>query len=373
MISLVLAAVLTVASPSGPGAAEPHLTALKDGALAMSWLEAGALKFATYRNGKWSAPRTIAQRSDFFVNWADFPSIVEDAKGTLFAHWLQKRGKGTYSYDVHVTSSRDGGKTWRKPRVLHSDGKEAEHGFVSLSPLPGGGVGAVWLDGREMKEGEPHAGAMALRYAEVDASLAVRNEKVLDARVCECCTTAMTMTPAGPLVAYRDRSQEEIRDIGFARRANGKWSQPRLVHPDNWKIPGCPVNGPQLASRGNLAAIAWFTAPENKPQVNVAFSRDGGASFAKPVRIDSGANVVGRVDVLLLRDQSALVSWIENDAILLRRVHANGRAAAPVKLAATTSARAAGFPRAALVGKTAFFAWTDAAAKQIRLAKVDVP
>ena len=373
MISLVLAAVLTMSSPSGAGAAEPHLVALKDGSLAMSWLEAGALKFATYRDGKWSAAKTIAQRDDFFVNWADFPSIVEDQKGTLFAHWLQKRGKGTYSYDVHVTSSRDGGKTWTKPRVLHSDGKEAEHGFVSLVPLPGGGVGAVWLDGREMTEGHDSKGAMALRYAELDAALKVKNETVLDARVCECCTTAMTMTSAGPLVAYRDRSADEIRDIGFARRVNGKWSQPKLVHADGWKIPGCPVNGPQLASRGTLVAIAWFTAPDNKAQVNAAFSRDGGAAFGKPVRIDSGTNVVGRVDVLLLADESALVSWIENDAIMLRRVYANGRMEAPVKFAATTSARAAGFPRGAIVGKTAFFAWTDATAKQIRLAPVAVP
>lgn len=373
MTVLLLAAVLSLASPSGTGAAEPHLTALKDGSLAMSWLESGALKFATYRNGKWSAPRVIAKRDDFFVNWADFPSIVEDAQGTLFAHWLQKSGRGTYSYDVHVTSSRDGGKTWSKSRVLHTDGKQAEHGFVSLVPLPRSGVGALWLDGREMTEGHDHKGSMQLRYADLDASLKVQNEKVLDARVCECCTTAMTMTASGPLVAYRDRSQDEIRDIGIARRAGGKWSQPKLVNADGWKIPGCPVNGPQLASRGKLAAAAWFTAPENKARVNVAFSRDAGATFGKPLRVDGGTNVIGRVDVLLLSDDSALVSWIENEAIMLRRVHANGKMDAPQKLAATTSARAAGFPRAALIGKTAYFAWTDATAKQIRLAAVALP
>jgi len=374
---LLLAAVLTLAAPSGPGAAEPHLTTLRDGSLVMSWLEpAGAkshaLKFASYRDGKWSAPRTIVTRDDFFVNWADFPSIVEDARGTLFAHWLQKSGSGTYFYDVYITASRDGGKTWAKPRVLHSDGVKAEHGFVSLAAHGRAGIAAVWLDGREMKEGDP-ASVMTLRYADLDAALYVRNEKVLDARVCECCTTAMTMTAAGPLVAYRDRANDEIRDIGFLRRVNGTWSAPRLVHADDWKIPGCPVNGPQLASRGNRVAMAWFTAPDDEPRVNLAFSRDGGATFEPPVRIDSGANVVGRVDVLLLDDGSALVSWIENDAVMLRRVRANGTADAPVKLAATTSARAAGFPRGALIGKSAVFAWTDASAKQIRLARVDLP
>ena len=372
MLALTLAAVLTISSPSGSGAAEPHLAPLRDGGFMMSWLEPAAdkthaLKFAKFKGGRWSEARTIAKRGDFFVNWADFPSVIEDAKGTLFAHWLQKSGSGTYSYDVRVASSRDGGKTWSASRVLHTDGKQAEHGFVSMDALRNGGVAVVWLDGREMKEGDPHAGAMAIRYAELDAALKVTNERVLDARVCECCTTAMTMTASGPLVAYRDRSMEEIRDIGIVTGTTT-----RRFHADGWKIPGCPVNGPQLASRGKVAAIAWFTAPENKPRVNVAFSRDGGATFAVPVRIDGG-NPIGRVEVLLLADHSALVSWIEGEAIMMRRIHANGRTDAPQKLAATTSARAAGFPRAVLIGKSAYFAWTDATAKQIRLAKVDLP
>lgn len=379
MTVLLLAAVLSLTSPSGPGAAEPHLTATKSGALVMSWLEpAGgkshALRFASYRDGKWGAARTIATRDDFFVNWADFPSIVEDAQGTLFAHWLQKSGSGTYAYDVHVAASRDGGTTW-KSKVLNTDGKEAEHGFVSLVPLSRSGVGALWLDGRGMTEGHggEHAGSMELRYADLDAALYARNESVLDARVCECCTTAMTMTANGPLVAYRDRAQDETRDIGFARRVKGKWSQPKVMVSDGWKIPGCPVNGPQLASRGNLVAAAWFTAPDNKAQVKVAFSRDGGASFGAPVRADGGTNAIGRVDVLLLADDSALVSWIEGEAIMLRRVRANGTMDATVKLATTTSARAAGFPRGVAIGKNAYFAWTDATAKQIRLAAVPVP
>ena len=361
MAVLLLAAVLALSSPSGPGAAEPHLTALKDGSLTRA-RRGGRVEVRDVPQRKVERAAGHRRARRLFRELGDFPSIVEDAQGTLFAHWLQKSGSGTYSYDVHVTSSRDGGKTWAKSRVLNTDGKQAEHGFVSLIPLGRSGIGALWLDGRES--------AMQLRYADLDASLYVRNEQVLDARVCECCTTAMTMTATGPLVAYRDRSNDEVRDIGIARRVSGKWSQPQLVHADGWKIAGCPVNGPQLASRGNLAASAWFTAPENNARVNVAFSRDAGASFGKPLRVDGGNNVIGRVDVLLLNDDSALVSWIESDAIVIRRVHASGRMDATMKLAATTSARAAGFPRAVLIGKTAYFAWTDTAAKQIRLAAV---
>ena len=354
----------------------PHLTARHNGALVMTWLEptAGkrhALKFAAMRDGKWTPPRTIVERDDFFVNWADFPAMTEGSRGVLFVHWLQKSGTATYAYDVVVSNSRDGGRTWAAPRVLHSDKTKTEHGFVSMAALGSGGVGVVWLDGRNMS-GEN--GPMTLRYARLDGQLNVHNETQLDARVCECCTTAMTMTPNGPLIAYRDRSQTEIRDIAFVRLVKERWSAPALISNDGWKINGCPVNGPQLASRGNLVAAAWFTAPSNVPQVKLAFSRDGGAKFGAPLRIDGG-NPVGRTDVLLLPDNSALVTWIEGAgdaaAITMRRASPDGRLSPPMKVAPTSAARGSGFPRTVLIGSTAYVAWTDPVAKRVRLARVD--
>jgi hypothetical protein len=380
LVPALLAALVMIEPPAASGSAEPHLTSLRDGGVAMSWLEPArdkrhALKLAMYRKGKWSAPRVIAERDDFFVNWADFPSIVEDRRGTLFAQWLQKSAAGAYAYDVWITSSRDEGKSWKTPRILHSDRKPGEHGFVSMAPLAKGGIAVTWLDSREMAAGHHgHEGAMGLRYVEVDSALAITRESLLDARVCECCTTGMAMTANGPLIVYRDRSNEEIRDIAFVRRTGTTWTTPARVHADGWKIEGCPVNGPQADARGRNVAVAWFTAPADKAMVNLAFSRDAGAKFGKPVRIDGG-NAVGRVDVLMLADGSALVTWIEgtadNSSILVRRVYADGRLAAPQKLAATTSARGAGFPRATLTGNTAWFAWTDLAAKKIRVAKFD--
>ncbi|HUP60845.1 MAG TPA: sialidase family protein [Thermoanaerobaculia bacterium] len=377
LLSGLLAAVVAVSAPAASGSSAPHLTTTRGGALLMTWMEpAGgkkhALKLATMKNGKWSAARTIAARDDFFVNWADFPSIVEDAKGTLFAHWLQKSAPGTYTYDVVVTSSRDGGATWTPARVLHTDGTKTEHGFASMVPLATSGVGVVWLDGREMSPGDHgHGGGpMTMRYAELDAALKVTKETRVDARVCECCTTGMAMTANGPVIAYRDRSESEVRDIGILRRANGTWTAPKLVHNDGWKIAGCPVNGPQLDARGKLVAAAWFTAANNDPRVYVAFSRDAGATFGPPVRVDSGKSI-GRVEVLLANDGSALVMWVENDDIMLRRVPANGKPAAPVKVAATTAARGSGFPRAALLGNTVYVAWTDATAKRVKLTRVD--
>lgn len=364
--------------PAGAGSGEPFVFAAGS-TLFMSWIEpvAGtkqaAVRFARFASGKWSGARTIVQRDDLFVNWADFPSMVQDTQGTLFAHWLQRNGDSTYAYDVRMATSRDGGLTWSKPFLVNRDGKKTEHGFASLMPLLKGGVGVVWLDGRNMVEGREE-GEMSVRYATVDARGRIANDVALDDRTCECCATALTIGDGRPVVAYRDRSAGEIRDIATARRTPKGWSKPAVVHRDDWKIAGCPVNGPQLASRGKLVALAWFTGANGRGRVLVAFSNDGGTSFRAPVAVDEG-HPIGRVDVVLLEDRSAVVTWLEQTAaggeLRARRLRENGSAEPSIKIADASTARAAGFPRIATTGGTVFIAWTDqnATAKRIRLVR----
>jgi hypothetical protein len=371
-----------ITSPVVEGA-EPFLSATRDGVL-LSWLEPipggqfSALRFSRYRAERWTEPRTIVQRNDLFVNWADFPSIVEDEKGTLFAHWLQKSGAGTYAYDVRMATSVDGGTTWGAPFLLNRDGRQSEHGFVSLVPLPGGGVGATWLDGRNMMAGggdhEGHdAGDMTLRYATVDASGTLTADVEIDPRTCECCATGMAMTAGGPVIVYRDRSAEEIRDISYVRQTAEGWTQPAAVREDGWKIAGCPVNGPQIDASGDHLAIAWFSVVQEKPRVYLAFSEDGGATIGNAIIVDDG-KPAGRVDVVMLDDESALVTWLEQTTagaeFRARRVSPT-EVAPSMKIADTTSARGAGFMRAASSGEDVFFAWTvqTEKGKTIRLAR----
>lgn len=369
----------------GGGGAEPFLAVDREGALLLSWLESNeaaktaALKVARFSSGRWSDPSVVVSRNDLFVNWADFPSVVEASDRTLFAHWLQKSGSGTYAYDVMLARSRDGGKTWSNAAKLHDDSVQGEHGFVSLTPHPTKPVvSAVWLDGRNMTEGEGHEahGDMTLRFANVASDGRVSDAQELDPRTCECCATGMTWTEAGPLVAYRDRSSDEIRDISLVQKIGDTWTPPRTLHADGWKIEGCPVNGPQLDARGRNVVAAWFTAAGDKPLVHLAFSSDSGSSFGKPVRIDAG-HATGRVDVILLSDGRAFATWIDgagSDAAIVARIVApDGVMGTLTTIARSSTARGAGFPRAALAEDGLYVAWTELLpSKKIRLARLDL-
>lgn len=362
-------------SPAGNGSAEANLTAGPDGTVYLSWLEpvsAGvtALKFASFDGAKWSAAQTIRAGNDFFVNWADFPAMAvhPSKRGALAAHWLQRHGANSYAYDVRVVTSMDGGKTWGTPTAPHVDRSSTEKGFVVFWPETEG-FGAAWLDGRKADKAATLPVQEMQLYATSSAGRAQAAETRLDDRACDCCQTAAAVTTTGPIVAYRDRSSSEVRDIAVVRRVMGKWTAPRLVHDDNWKINACPVNGPSIAANGNRVVLAWYTAADDAPRVKVAFSDDAGATFGAPTQVDEGTPA-GRVATVLLADGSALVSWIERDrgeaaSVRVRRVTADGKLGVPTTVAASSAgaanrqeARASGFPRIATAGAYVYFAWT---------------
>jgi hypothetical protein len=344
---------------------------MPDGRVVMSWIEPRSeehlmLRVASFDGKRWTTPVTIAQGDSFFANWADFPSVRALGGQRLAAHWLWKSGAGTYAYDVRVSQSDDGGHTWSQAVTPHRDRTATEHGFASLVPAEEG-VLASWLDGRNSAghEAGSHGRTpdMTLRAAVITREGALQDEAEIDPRVCDCCQTAAVRTDRGVLVAYRDRSPEEIRDIHLARLEQGRWSAPYSLHADGWNITGCPVNGPALAARGARVAAVRYSAAGDTPRVQVAFSDDAGTTFGPPARVDDGSPL-GRVDVTLLEDGAALVVWLEvkgKDALVrARRISRPGQADAAFTVARTSAARASGFPRVARGRDGIVLAWTQA-------------
>ncbi len=369
LASGLVAQVRELPSPAGPQSGQPNLTTGPDGRLFLSWIEHSSerhsLRFTVRKGDDWSAPRIIAKEDkDWFVNWADFPSMIALPDGTMAAHWLVKSGSGTFDYDVSISRSFDGGATWTPSLVPHRDGVQAEHGFVSLFAGADDVLSAVWLDGREMKPADQHSGRgdMTLRFVEVLRDGTLQNPAVLDARVCECCQTSAAMTKDGPIVAYRDRSGDEVRDISIVRRVDGRWTEPRPVVEDGWKIHGCPVNGPSVAAVERRVAVAWFTAAGGEPRVLLAVSKDAGATFGEPITIDD-SNPAGRVEVLLHDNGSIFVCWLattaSGGAIRLRQVAPDGTVGTATTIADSGTARGNGFPQMARHGEELVFAWTS--------------
>jgi hypothetical protein len=361
--------VVQIEFSAGPESALPVLFAGND--LLISWVSKpddslAVLSYARLKYDKWSQAEEIVSGKNWFVNWADFPLIVEN-RGNLLSHILQKSAPATFSYDIKLNLRSKDASSWKSGLPLHTDSTETEHGFVSAMAYTDSSFLVTWLDGRTTGgAGHDHAGhgsgSMSIRAAEVGVDGRVHWDELLDAKTCDCCQTSSALTSAGPVVVYRNRSDKEIRDIAITRLVNGKWTEPSVIHADGWEIAGCPVNGPKVAATGNTVLVGWFTASNSRPKVNFAFSDNAGKSFQTPVSIDS-AGLIGRVDVALLDDQSGVVSWMEtkNEGTFLfaSRVTKQGGMGPIHQIAAMDPNRKSGFPQLELHRGRVYFAWTE--------------
>lgn len=311
--------------------------------VALAWLSSEAPDQAWVRRHG-GEPELVAEGDDWFVNWADFPQLAVTSDGGALT-WLEKVGEGTYAYGVRMAFRGDEG--W-----LHDDTSATEHGFVSLVPLQGGELFAAWLDGR----GTAGGGPMTLR-----ARVPGQPEVLLDERVCDCCQTDAALLEDGRvLVAWRDRSEQEVRDISWTVGSpEGPFAPPRALHEDGWTLEGCPVNGPAVAADRAGAAIAWFTLAGGEPRVQVAFL--SGERFDAPVRLCEG-KALGRVDAAWLGEH-LVVAWLEERGLgavwRARAVARDGELGPILDLGEVVGERADGFLRLAPTPDGLVLAYTD--------------
>jgi hypothetical protein len=348
--------------PAQSPAAEARLFRLANGILALSWVEqrpdgAAELKYARLEGRSWSAPRSVASGDDWFVNWADTPAVAAFADGALLAHYLRVTSEEKYAYEIRATLSSDEGKTWGESFRLHTDESQTEHGFVSWTAVGKDRMWGVWLDGRKFAAGEDAYGnprvaveEMTLRAALVASDGAILRRDLLDARVCDCCPTDIAASGELVAVVYRDRGEKEIRDTSMRIFDGVSWSDAITLGRDRWEVGGCPVNGPALAVAGDRAAVAWFTAADGKPSVNVALGTLSSRSFGEAIRVDE-RKTLGRVD-LAWSDGKAWVLWMEEEgegkAVLkLRSIGDDGSLSAVEAVASCSSERSSGFPQMA--------------------------
>ncbi|HAZ61675.1 MAG TPA: hypothetical protein DCY89_08890, partial [Gammaproteobacteria bacterium] len=386
-----------VSTPHGPGARLPRLTAIPAGGALLSWVEpdgAGhALRFAVLKDGRVERQGTVARGAGWFVNWADFPSVVAIRDDFWVAHWLVLHpGGAAYAYDIALAVSTDAGEHWREIGPPHRDGVAAEHGFGVLF-RDADAAGLIWLDGREftIAQADPKAGPnpdrnpdpglgtgadthpdpnhthpsgkFSLRFARIYADGRLGAEEVLDDNTCTCCWPAVATLADGAVAAWRGRTEAEVRDHRLAFRHAGVWSATAELGSEGWQIAGCPVNGPAVAVAGQRLLVTWYTAAAGRPRVRAALSSDAGRTFSPALNLDVD-DPLGRVAAIWLDDTHALAAWLaassdgQTTALTARRITRTGALHAPRVLLSLPAGRDTGVPQMLRDGEEIYFAWT---------------
>lgn len=328
------------------------------------------LQWAQWTESGWAEPYVIHTGTDLLVNWADRPGLAFGEDGDAHAHWLEIDPRGDFTYGIRAVHSSDGGHTWSTPDRPHRDTAVAEHGFGQWM-IGAEGVLFAWLDGRRFDgHPDPAKAPMEVRASQWNAESGWSEEVVLDSSACTCCPLTAAPQRYGHLLAYRDRSSNEIRDFsGVVLQASASGTPvlidgPAPVGKDGWRIAGCPVNGAALASSRDRTLAVWYTNAGDTSRVRLAWKNapDGGWDGLSDLCPN---DAVGRVAAAVDGTGTFHAVWMERrdgDAVLVgRRWDDQGDAIDPgtVVLTGMDAARAGGFP--SMVGLEdggALIAWT---------------
>lgn len=348
--------------PAPAGALGLNLRASSDGLIA-TWVEPEShrVRFSRF-DGSWSEPTTVVEDPKLVENWADFPRSEVGGDGAIYVNAMLQAGASAYAYEVRLWRSADAGATFEPVGLLHQDGTETEHGFVSMVPTDDG-VRVFWLDGRgNVEEGGGATGLYSARVRGSDEGAVVERAVRVDEQVCDCCQTDAAVDGEDVVVVYRDRLDGEIRDISSVRMSDGRFSTPERVHRDQWQMAGCPVNGPAIGAEDGRMSVAWFTGAEGG-EVKLAFADESG--FGDPIVIDP-RQPPGRVDVALV-DGGAVVSWLARrpsfgEVRVVFVAEAGERGLATV-VGRTGLDSGAGFPVLARVGEELYVGYRDREAR----------
>jgi hypothetical protein len=358
-----------VSNPSAMGSLQAHWGIAPDGSPLLSWVEAAngsyTLRYAVRHGSAWSEARTIVEDRHIWRHPAELPESVSLSDGTMLAHWVEKGKESSDAEDIFVSSSRDG-IHWSEPVMAHHDHSPVQHGLASMVASGPREASIFWLQALKGEDGP-----VSLMRTIVGADGKEIKEEDLDSDVCSCCPTSTVKTSKGLLVAYRDHTPQDIRDIAVLRFENGKWSTSRILNPDKWQINACPVNAASASAKNERVAIAWYTEANDNPRVQIIFSSDAGTTFGKPIVVSSH-DAQGYASTALT-DDGAFVSWIEEgerSARVLARFVSSAGTAGPVAQIAEGSRQSLGYPQLLHAGNETWIAWGDSPKAKLQTARL---
>ena len=235
---------------------------------------------------------------------------------------------------LKTARSRDGGLTFTPGPTLPPAGTAGDRGWPSLAVGPGGATHAIWLDHRGLaadraagasheghQAGAKHDGAAmaqksGLYYAQASGSRPVEREVAKG--VCYCCKTTLAVGPTGQVyAAWRHVYPGNLRDMAFTvSRDGGKsFAAPVRISEDGWVISGCPDDGPAMSVDGQgTVHVVWPTVVGgDNPEGAIFYSSTQDArQFAPRVRVATlGGRRPAHPQVLAGPAGTVFVAWDE--------------------------------------------------------------
>jgi hypothetical protein len=306
------------------------------------------------------------------------PKIAIGPEGNIYLTWTDELKKSFTGY-IWFSRSINGGKSFEKPIIVHTDRAEIAHRFDALNVAKigdaKGKVTVTWVDNRDLiaakSAGKPYEGAAIYYAISNNQGASFAPEQKLADSSCECCRIALTNKPDSTVVAmWRHVFEGSERDHMMAEipaQANQVPVTKRVTF-GRWKIDGCPHHGAALATGGEGKDwwgyhMAWFDGgnDDSGKDASLFYARMDGEAWVSspPKKFGKHSNQAGH-PALLSMGESVWLVWREienkNNKILGMFSDDGGRSwGAPKELA--TSAGKTDYPILLTKDNRAYLTW----------------
>jgi hypothetical protein len=284
--------------------------------------------------------------------------------------------KGEHGTRLLSARSDDSGRAFGPSLVVPGTDAMGNRGWESTAVMKDGRVGALWLDHRDLASGAlSKLMFVPLETSGEDVVSGFSRIATIAAGVCYCCKTTLTVGADGAVyAAWRHVYPGNIRDIAFTVSRDGgrTFAAPIRISEDKWAIDGCPENGPAMAiDRENRVHIIWPTLVGGAEQTLALFyamSADG-LTFTPRVRLPT-RGTPRHPQLVVAPDGSLVAAWDEGGdgmrAIAVARGRQSALGRARFERTPVASVSPATYP--ALVATTGgvMAAWSDGSAIHVQ-------
>jgi hypothetical protein len=254
------------------------------------------------------------------------------------AHGLPSDG------DLVAWRSEDGGVNWSKRITINDMRGAATEGLHSLAADARGNLFAAWLDNR----GRKGVALYGARSTDEGRSWS-KNARIYESpegTICACCRPSVAIDSSGQIAVMWRNWLDGARDMYLARSRDGAaFSKPEKLGTGTWRLNACPMDGGGIAIVQNRIVTAWrrdheiFLASPGEKEVCIGEGVDVAitaapegvyAIWSTPLGVR--ALSLGKKDaitlaakgafptIIALRNGHALAAWEEDGSIRIKPV-----------------------------------------------------
>jgi hypothetical protein len=296
--------------------------------------------------------------------------------------------RGEHGTTLLESRSDDGGVSFTPQSVVAGTDAVGNRGWEAIATTSSGAVAAIWLDHREMAA-EASSGGAHHHHVEADAggsapdsSIRAQMSKlyfgvlngtapqVVTGGVCYCCKTTLATAADGSIfAAWRHVYPGNIRDIAFTMSRDGgrTFATPLRISDDGWILNGCPENGPSIAvDVGGRVHVAWPTLIQptgGEPTLALFYSMSPDGRTFTPRQPLPTEGTPRHVQIAVSAAGEIVAAWDEGSGGLRRLAFARGTPSTSGTVRFTRSADgadiAATYPVVAYTDNAMLAAWTS--------------